>query len=111
MESWQTLGVVGVSASFIFPVSVYSWNTALPIFAGDAVVWKPSENAVLAALGAQSLLSRAAAEVGAPEDLAPVLVGGRDSGDVMVRDDRVALVSATGSVRMGREVGPVVAER
>jgi aldehyde dehydrogenase (NAD+) len=111
METWHPLGVVGVISAFNFPVAVYSWNTALALVAGDAVVWKPSENAVLAALGAQALLSRAAAEVGAPENLVPVLVGGRDIGDAMVRDDRVALVSATGSVRMGREVGPVVAER
>ncbi len=111
METWHPLGVVGVISAFNFPVAVYSWNTALALVAGDAVVWKPSENAVLAALGAQSLLARAAAEVGAPENLAPVLIGGRDIGDVMVRDERVALVSATGSVRMGREVGPVVAER
>ncbi|WP_209325854.1 L-piperidine-6-carboxylate dehydrogenase [Brevibacterium renqingii] len=111
METWHPLGVVGVISAFNFPVAVYSWNTALALVAGDAVVWKPSENAVLAALGAQSLLARAAAEVGAPENLVPVLVGGRDIGDVMVRDERVALVSATGSVRMGREVGPVVAER
>ena len=111
METWHPLGVVGVISAFNFPVAVYSWNTALALVAGDAVVWKPSENAVLAALGAQSLLARAAAEVGAPENLAPVLIGGRDIGDAMVRDERVALVSATGSVRMGREVGPVVAER
>ncbi|GAA1519869.1 L-piperidine-6-carboxylate dehydrogenase [Brevibacterium permense] len=111
METWHPLGVVGVISAFNFPVAVYSWNTALALVAGDAVVWKPSENAVLAALGAQSLLARAAAEVGAPENLAPVIIGGRDIGDVMVRDERVALVSATGSVRMGREVGPVVAER
>ncbi len=111
METWHPLGVVGVISAFNFPVAVYSWNTALALVAGDAVVWKPSENAVLAALGAQSLLARAAAEVGAPEGLVPVLVGGRGIGDAMVRDDRVALVSATGSVRMGREVGPVVAER
>ena len=111
METWHPLGVVGVISAFNFPVAVYSWNTALALVAGDAVVWKPSENAVLAALGAQSLLARAAAEVGAPEGLVPVLVGGRDIGDAMVRDERVALVSATGSVRMGREVGPVVAQR
>ena len=111
METWHPLGVVGVISAFNFPVAVYSWNTALALVAGDAVVWKPSENAVLAALGAQSLLARAAAEVGAPENLAPILIGGRDIGDAMVRDERVALVSATGSVRMGREVGPVVAER
>ena len=111
METWHPLGVVGVISAFNFPVAVYSWNTALALVAGDAVVWKPSENAVLAALGAQSLLARAASEVGAPDGLVPVLNGGRDIGDAMVRDDRVALVSATGSVRMGREVGPVVAER
>src|SRR5699024_7136339 len=95
-------------------------NTALALVAGDAVVWKPSENAVLAALGAQSLLSRAAAEVGAPEDLAPVLVRGRDLRGGMVRGERGAPVPATGAaadgpgvgaVRMGREVGRVVAER
>lgn len=111
METWHPLGVVGVISAFNFPVAVYSWNTALALVAGDAVVWKPSENAVLAALGAQSLLARAAAEVGAPENLTPVLIGGRDIGDAVVRDERVALVSATGSVRMGREVGPVVAQR
>ncbi len=111
METWHPLGVVGVISAFNFPVAVYSWNTALALVAGDTVVWKPSENAVLAALAAQSLLARAAAEVGAPEDLTPVLIGGRDVGDVLLRDPRVALVSATGSVRMGREVGPVVAER
>ena len=66
METWHPLGVVGVISAFNFPVAVYSWNTALALVAGDAVVWKPSENAVLAALGAQSLLARAAAEVGAP---------------------------------------------
>ena len=86
METWHPLGVVGVISAFNFPVAVYSWNTALALVAGDAVVWKPSENAVLAALGAQSLLARAAAEVGAPENLVPVLVGGREIGRASCRE-------------------------
>ncbi len=102
METWHPLGVVGIISAFNFPVAPYAWNTALAIVCGDPVVWKPSEVATLSAVAATALLTRAAAELGAPADLAQVLVGDRTVGQVLVDDARVDLVSATGSVRMGR---------
>jgi aldehyde dehydrogenase (NAD+) len=111
METWHPLGVVGVVSAFNFPVAVWSWNTALALVCGDPVVWKPSERAPLSALGAAALLDRAIAEVGAPEGLSQVLIGGADVGEALVDHRGIALLSATGSTRMGRAVGPRVAER
>ena len=112
METWHPLGVVGVISAFNFPVAVWSWNAALAIVCGDAVVWKPSERTPLTALAVQALFERAAARFGAtPAGLSSVLVGGRDVGEVLVADARVRLVSATGSTAMGRAVGPILAAR
>ncbi|GAB2505105.1 Succinate-semialdehyde dehydrogenase [NADP(+)] [Corynebacterium atrinae] len=111
METWHPMGVVGIISAFNFPVAVYSWNTALALVCGDTVVWKPSELCALSAMGAHELLARAVADTGAPADIHQLVVAGRDVGNVLVEDPRVALVSATGSTRMGREVGPRVAER
>ncbi len=110
-EVWHPLGVVGVISAFNFPVAVWSWNTAVALACGDTVVWKPSELTPLCALGCAALLERAARELGAPEGIHQVVLGGRDVGAALVDDPRVALVSATGSIRMGREVGPRVAAR
>jgi aldehyde dehydrogenase (NAD+) len=110
-ETWHPLGVVAVISAFNFPVAVYAWNAALALVAGDAVVWKPAEATYLSALGANALLARAAREVGAPPDVHQLLLADRVVGQRLVDDPRVALVSATGSVRMGREVGPRVAAR
>ncbi|HLS14499.1 MAG TPA: aldehyde dehydrogenase family protein [Beutenbergiaceae bacterium] len=111
MEQWHPLGVVGVITAFNFPVAVWSWNTAVALVCGDPVVWKPSEKTPLTALGCQALLERAAERVGAPAGLSTVLLGGADVGEAMVDDPRVALVSATGSTRMGKAVAPRVAAR
>lgn len=112
METWHPLGVVGVISAFNFPVAVWSWNTALALVCGNAVVWKPSEKSPLTALASQAVLERALARFGdAPAGLAQVVIGGRDTGAALVDDPRVALVSATGSTRMGRQVGPRVAAR
>ncbi|MDD5029075.1 MAG: aldehyde dehydrogenase family protein [Rhodoferax sp.] len=113
METWHPLGVVGVISAFNFPVAVWSWNTALAIVCGDAVVWKPSEKTPLAALACQALFERAAKGFGsdAPQKLSQVLVGTREVGAALVDHPKVALISATGSTRMGREVGPHVARR
>jgi aldehyde dehydrogenase (NAD+) len=111
METWHPLGVVGVVSAFNFPTAVWSWNTAVALVCGDPVVWKPSELTPLTALAAAEILRRAAAESGAPAALSQVLLGGPDIGRALVEDDRVALLSATGSTRMGRAVGPRVAER
>ena len=110
-ESWHPLGVVGVVSAFNFPVAVWSWNAALALVCGDPVVWKPSEAAPLTALACAALLDRAVAEQEAPAALSQVLLGGAAVGEALVDHPRVALLSATGSTRMGREVGPRVAAR
>ncbi|URI06573.1 aldehyde dehydrogenase family protein [Aquincola tertiaricarbonis] len=112
METWHPLGVVGVISAFNFPAAVWSWNFALAIVCGNPVVWKPSEKTPLTALACQALFERAAQRFGdAPQDLSQLLVGARELGERLVDDHRVALVSATGSTRMGREVAPRVAQR
>ncbi|MHA7870902.1 MAG: L-piperidine-6-carboxylate dehydrogenase [Hyphococcus sp.] len=111
-ETWHPLGVVGVISAFNFPVAVWSWNAALALVCGDPVVWKPSEKTPLTALAVQALFERAMQRFGdAPEGLSSVIIGGREAGEQLVDDARVALVSATGSTRMGREAGPRVAQR
>ncbi len=112
METWHPLGVVGVISAFNFPVAVWSWNAALALVCGDAVVWKPSEKAPLTALAVQALFLRAAEKVGGvPESLCSVLLGGARLGELLVDSPRIALLSATGSTAMGRAVGPRLASR
>lgn len=111
MEQWHPLGVVGVISAFNFPVAVWSWNTALAIVCGDPVVWKPSEQAPLTALACRFLVDMAAKRAGAPDGLCRVLLGGADVGQRLVDNRKVALISATGSTRMGRQVAPRVASR
>jgi aldehyde dehydrogenase (NAD+) len=112
METWHPLGVAGVITAFNFPVAVWSWNFALAIVCGDSVVWKPSEKTPLTALACERLWRRAVRRFGAaPKHLLEVVIGGRDVGEALIDDPRVALVSATGSTRMGRAVGPRVAQR
>ncbi len=112
-ENWRPIGVVGVISAFNFPVAVWSWNAALAFVCGDSVVWKPSEKAPLTALAAHALFLRAAAKFGAdaPADLAVLLIGGRDVGEILVDDARVPVLSATGSTRMGKLVGERLARR
>ncbi|MFC9997950.1 aldehyde dehydrogenase family protein [Nocardia sp. NPDC127526] len=111
METWHPLGVVGVISAFNFPVAVWAWNTALALVCGDTVVWKPSDATPLTALACHSLLQRAAVDVGADPHVHQLIQGGAEIGSALVDDPRVALVSATGSVRMGGIVAPRVAAR
>jgi aldehyde dehydrogenase (NAD+) len=112
METWHPLGVCGVISAFNFPVAVWSWNFALAIVCGNPVVWKPSEKTPLTALACQRLFERAAATLGdVPPNLSQVVVGGRETGEQLADDRRVALVSATGSCRMGHALAPRVAAR
>jgi aldehyde dehydrogenase (NAD+) len=113
VEAWRPAGVVGVISAFNFPVAVWSWNAALAFVCGDAVVWKPSEKAPLSALAVEALYRRAAAKFGpeAPDDLLMVLICGRTVGEALVDDERVPVLSATGSTRMGRIVGERLARR
>jgi len=111
METWHPMGPCAVVTAFNFPVAVWSWNAALALVAGNPVLWKPSDKTPLTALACQALVERAADDVDAPAGLNQVLQGGVDVGAALVAHEGVAIVSATGSTRMGRAVGPVVAGR
>lgn len=112
-ESWHPLGPVGLITAFNFPVAPWSWNAAIALVCGNSLLWKPSHKTPLTALACQALLDQAVAEFGddAPRDLSQVVIGGQAAGEVLVDDKRVPLISATGSTRMGKQVGPRVAER
>ncbi len=111
-EIWHPLGPIGVISAFNFPVAVWAWNFAIAIVCGDPVVWKPSEKTPVTALACRRLFQKALAEYGeAPEGLMEVVIGGREIGERLVDDPRLPLISATGSCRMGRAVGPRVAAR
>ncbi|NND82583.1 MAG: aldehyde dehydrogenase family protein [Gammaproteobacteria bacterium] len=111
-ESWHPIGPVGVISAFNFPVAVWSWNTALAVVCGNSVIWKPSEKTPLTAMACLSLMNKAAAQVGdIPEGLCQVVIGAADIGEQMVNDQRIPVISATGSTAMGRKVGPAVAAR
>jgi aldehyde dehydrogenase (NAD+) len=116
METWHPLGVVGIISAFNFPVAVWAWNAALALVCGDAIVWKPSEKSPLTALATHAIFERALKRYindgyDAPEGLSALLIGAKETGEVLVDHDRVALVSATGSTAMGRVVGPKLAAR
>ncbi|MFN8146859.1 MAG: aldehyde dehydrogenase family protein [Candidatus Nanopelagicales bacterium] len=111
METWHPAGVVAVISAFNFPAAVWSWNTALALVCGDSVIWKPSEMTPLTSLACSALLDRAIAEMGAPEGLHQLVLADRDDSAALLDDKRVAVVSATGSERMGAQVGPRVAAR
>jgi aldehyde dehydrogenase (NAD+) len=112
MEAWHPLGICGVISAFNFPVAVWSWNAALALVCGDPVVWKPSEKTPLTALATQVVVKRAIRRFGdAPDGLSEVLIGGRELGEALVDDGRIAVVSATGSTAMGRAIAPRLAAR
>ena len=112
MEQWHPLGPVLVISAFNFPVAVWAWNAALALVCGNPVIWKPSEKTPLTAEAVMALAKRALERFGdAPAGLMQLVQGGRDVGELLVDDRRIALVSATGSTAMGRAVGPRVAQR
>ena len=112
MEQWHPLGPVLVISAFNFPVAVWAWNAMLALVCGNPVIWKPSEKTPLCAEAVMVGVRRAIDRFGdAPEGLVQLVQGGREIGESLVDDTRVALVSATGSTVMGRAVGPRVAQR
>lgn len=112
-ESWHPLGPVGLITAFNFPVAPWSWNAALALVCGDPLIWKPSDKTPLTALACQALLECAAAayDGDVPEALSQVVIGGAETGQALVDNPDVPLISATGSTRMGRAVGQRVAAR
>ena len=116
METWHPLGPTAVISAFNFPVAVWAWNAALAWVCGNPVVWKPSEKTPLAALACQRLFERAVAKARAkgsevPDGLSAVVLGARAQGEWLVDDERIRLVSATGSTAMGRAVAARTAGR
>ena len=110
-EQYHPLGVVGIISAFNFPVAVWNWNTALAWIAGDTCVWKASEKAPLCAVACQNIWSEVAKENDLPEGVSCIINGDYMVGEMMTSDDRLPLISATGSTRMGRIVGQKVAAR
>ncbi|MCH2184057.1 MAG: aldehyde dehydrogenase family protein [Mariniblastus sp.] len=111
-EQWHPLGPVGVISAFNFPVAVWAWNAAIAWVCGDPVVWKPSEKTPLTAVACQSLLETVVAEFDdIPPGISQLVVGGAEIGKQLAADSRLPLVSATGSVPMGRAVAVTVAQR
>jgi aldehyde dehydrogenase (NAD+) len=111
-EAWHPLGTCVVISAFNFPVAVWSWNAALALVCGNAVIWKPSEKTPLTAVAVNHILNDALKEFGdAPAGLTALVTGGREVGAQLVADPRASLVSATGSTAMGRTVGTEVAKR
>jgi aldehyde dehydrogenase (NAD+) len=110
-EQYHPLGVVGIISAFNFPVAVWSWNAMLAAVCGDVCVWKPSEKTPLVAVAVQHILHKVLAANDLPEGIFNLVLGGPDVGAAMAKDERVPLVSATGSTRMGRAVGAAVGQR
>jgi aldehyde dehydrogenase (NAD+) len=110
-EQWQPLGVVGVITSFNFPVAVWAWNALISAICGNTTVWKPSSKCPLCCIAVQNICNRALAEGGFPPIFLSFMASGHDLANRFVDDDRVRLVSFTGSTWVGRTVGTRVAER
>lgn len=111
-EQWHPLGPVGVITSFNFPLAVWAWNAMIAMIAGDTVLWKPSSKAPLCAVAAMKIAWRVLKRNGLPEGVLNLAIGTREEvGDALINDDRLPLISATGSVAMGRYVAQKVAGR
>ncbi|WP_428941006.1 L-piperidine-6-carboxylate dehydrogenase [Fontivita pretiosa] len=113
MEQWHPLGPVGVITAFNFPVAVWAWNAMIGLVCGDPIIWKPSDKTPLCALATHAIVAQVMNEMPhVPDGVVSTVVGDRHNvGQPLVADERVPLISATGSVRMGREVAQVVAGR
>ncbi|MBY6058545.1 aldehyde dehydrogenase family protein [Leisingera daeponensis] len=112
-ETWHPMGTCGIITAFNFPVAPWCWNAALALVCGDPVIWKPSEKTPLTALAVQKICERAMAAFGqdAPEGLIQVLIGERDLGETLTASKDVAIISATGSVPMGKAVAADMSKR
>ncbi|RNC84682.1 MAG: aldehyde dehydrogenase family protein [Balneola sp.] len=110
-EQWHPLGVVGIISAFNFPVAVWSWNAMIAAVCGDVMIWKGSEKTPLCGVAIQNIVSKVLKENNLPEGIFNLVTGDREVGEWMTKDERVPLVSATGSIRMGKEVAKTVGGR
>jgi aldehyde dehydrogenase (NAD+) len=110
-EQYHPLGIVGIISAFNFPVAVWSWNTMLAWVCGDVCIWKPSEKTPLCAIACQNITAKVFKKNNVPEGINNLITGDREAGEWMSNDARIALLSATGSTRMGKAVSAAVAGR
>jgi aldehyde dehydrogenase (NAD+) len=110
-EQYHPLGIVGIISAFNFPVAVWAWNTALAWICGDVCVWKPSEKTPLCGVACQKIAAEVFAKNNLPEGISCLINGDYKVGELLTKDTRVPLISATGSTRMGRIVAKTVGER
>lgn len=110
-EQYHPLGIVGIISAFNFPVAVWSWNSMIAMVCGDVCIWKPSEKTPLCAIACQHIINKVFKEQQVPEGVCSLIIGGAEAGQWLCEDPRVALVSATGSTRMGKAVGAAVSAR
>lgn len=110
-EQWHPLGVVGIISAFNFPVAVWSWNSMLAWVCGNTCIWKPSEKTPLSAIACQNIIAEVLKNNDLPEGISCLTIGDRAVGEAMAADENIALISATGSTRMGRAVALKVSER
>ncbi len=110
-EQYHSLGIVGIISAFNFPVAVWAWNTALAWICGDVCVWKPSEKTPLCGIACQNIAAEVFKANGLPEGISCLINGDYRVGEMMTNDNRIPLISATGSIRMGKIVAQAVAGR
>ncbi len=110
-EQYHPLGVVGIISAFNFPVAVWSWNSMLAMVCGDVCVWKPSEKTPLCGVVCQQIIAKIFRENKVPEGVCSLVAGGRETGQWLCDDLNIALISATGSTRMGKAVNDTVGAR
>ena len=110
-EQYHPLGIVGIISAFNFPVAVWSWNVALAWVCGNVCIWKPSEKTPLCSIACQNIIAEVLKENNIPQGVSCVLNGGAEVGVWMAEDQRIALLSATGSTRMGKDVAQRVGAR
>ncbi|MEK9613742.1 MAG: aldehyde dehydrogenase family protein [Flavobacteriaceae bacterium] len=110
-DQYHPLGVVGIISAFNFPVAVWSWNVALAWVCGNVCIWKPSEKTPLCSIACQNIIAEVLQENDLPEGISGLVNGGAEIGKWMAEDHRIALVSATGSTRMGKDVAQRVGAR
>lgn len=110
-EQWHPLGVVGIISAFNFPVAVWAWNAALALVCGNVCIWKPSEKTPLTAIACQKVLAKVLKANNLPEGVSCLILGDATIGELMAKDHNIALLSATGSTKMGKSVAANVGAR
>lgn len=110
-EQWHPLGIVGIISAFNFPVAVWSWNAALALICGNVCIWKPSEKTPITAIACQHIIANVFKANDVPEGVCNLIIGDKKVGELMTNDNRIALISATGSTRMGKAVAVAVGAR